>query len=114
MPVQDVALRPELERKVLRAEVEGARIGDRQLVVNAVERQRGAVGGLARDPGRAVNQRAGVAVAGQIRGGDAGPFSKGVGVHQAGGGGGGGAGNIGVPAEVTRRIGGAHLILVRG
>ncbi len=60
---QHVALGPEFDRKVRGAEVEGRRIGDGDGIVDAIEGEGLAIGGLTRDPGGPVDQRAGVAVA---------------------------------------------------
>ena len=78
------ALGPQFDRKVRGAEVVGVGIGDRDGIVEAVEGQGLAIGGLAGDPGRAVEQRASVAAARGIGQRGPAPFVHPIGGHEVG------------------------------
>ena len=78
------AFDPGFQREIGRAEVVGPGIGDRDGIVEAVEGQGLAIGGLASDPGGPVDQRAGVAAARGIGQRGPAPFVHPVGRHEVG------------------------------
>ena len=112
---QYLALGPQFNRKVRGAEVVGVGIGDRDSIVEAVEGQGLAIGGLAGDPGRAVDQRASVAAARGIGQRGPAPFVHPIGGHEVGHGLGRGRGNVRViQAQIPGAIHRADAIAVAG
>ena len=79
-----IAFGPEFDRKVRGAEVVGRRIGDRHGIVDAIEGEGLAIGGLAGDPGGPVDQRAGVAGPRGIGQRGPAPFVHPIGRHEVG------------------------------
>ena len=112
---QHIALGPEFDRKVRRAEVVGGRIGDRDGIVDAIEGEGLPIGGLAGDPGGAVDQRAGVAAARGIGQRGPAPFVHPIGGHEIGDGRGRGRGGVRViQTQIAGAIDRAHAVAVAG
>ena len=81
---QGVTFGPEFNREIGSADVVGARIGNRDRIVDTVEGEGLAIGGLPGHPEGAVNQRANVSGPRGICQRGASPFIHAVGRHEAG------------------------------
>lgn len=81
---QHIALGPQFDGEVGGAEIVGAEIGDRDGIVEAVEGEGLAIGGLAGDPGGPIDQRAGVPAARGIGECGPAPFVHSVGRREVG------------------------------